>query len=71
MVLEEAEITDEKELEYLLKSNVEQIEKGLKVVGSQIRTPKGRLDILCRDFDDVLTVIELKTTTDEEQLQQA
>jgi len=73
MVLEYYEIKEEQELENVLVSDIEQIEEGLKVIGSQIRTSKGegRLDILCLDADNILTIIELKNKVDESQLQQA
>lgn len=71
MVLEEAELKDERELEYILKSDTQQIEKGLKLIGGQIKTPKGILDLLCIDSDNTLTIMELKVAPDENQLQQA
>lgn len=70
MVLEEADLKDETEMEILLKNDPEQIERGLKVIANQVNTPKGRIDLLCIDADGVLTIIELKVTSDENQFKQ-
>jgi len=71
MRVEEANLKSEQELEYLLKKNPEQIEKGLKVVANQVITPKGRIDLLCVDEEGVLTVVELKLDQDDDHLKQA
>lgn len=71
MPLEEADLKDEQELEYLLKKDPEQIEKGLKVIANQVTTPKGRIDLLCVDEEGVLTVVELKLDQDDDHLKQA
>lgn len=71
MPLEEADLDDEQELEYLLKKDPEQIEKGLRVIANQVITPKGRIDLLCVDKEGVLTVVELKLDQDEDHLKQA
>jgi len=70
MPLEEADLKDETELENLLKKDPEQIEKGLKTIANQVPTPKGRIDLLCTDAEGVLTVIEIKLASDENQLNQ-
>lgn len=71
MPLEEADLEDEQELEFLLKKDPEQIEKGLGVIASQVITPKGRIDLLCVDKERVLTVVELKLDQDDDHLKQA
>jgi hypothetical protein len=70
MPLEEADLKDEQELEYLLKKDPEQIEKGLIVIANQVITPKGRIDLLCVDKEKVLTVVEIKLDQDDDHLMQ-
>ena len=72
MVIEKATVKDELELESLFKRNPEQIERGLRVLGSQIRTPPtdSKIDLLCVDSEGVITVIELKLESDEHQMEQ-
>jgi hypothetical protein len=60
----------EKELEDLLVENPDAIEKGMKILGRQIQTDSGPLDILAVDEDGVLTLIELKNEVDDGQLDQ-
>lgn len=71
MSFEEADLKDETEMENILKNDPEQIEKGLKVIANQVGTPKGRIDLLCTDAEGVLTIIELKISSDEDQFKQA
>lgn len=71
MPLEEVDLKDEKELEYLLKKDPEQIEKELKVIANQVITPKGKIDLLCVDEEGVLAVVELKLDQDDDHLKQA
>lgn len=73
MVLPEAEIKDERELEILLKNDPEQIEKGLSVIGNQIKTPpsENRIDLLCVDSQNLLTIVEIKLDSDDHQMEQA
>ncbi len=47
-------------LEELLVLNPEKIEPGLKLEKSQLSTSAGRLDLLCRDTNGSLVVVELK-----------
>ena len=61
---------DEKKLERLLLDDPEVIEEGMKILGHQVRTDSGPLDMLGSDSDNVLTVIELKTSIDDTQLDQ-
>jgi RecB family endonuclease NucS len=65
--IEEVEVS-EKELENLLVENPEAIERGMKILGRQIQTDTGPLDILAVDEDGVLTLIELKNEVDDGQL---
>lgn len=60
----------EPELEGLLVKNPEAIEEGMRILGRQIRTDTGPLDILAVDEEGNLTVIELKNEEDEGQLDQ-
>jgi hypothetical protein len=69
--LTEADVNDEVELEALLKRRPNQIEKGLKVIENQVLTPKGRIDLLCVDTDNILTIVELKVKRDDDHLKQA
>jgi RecB family endonuclease NucS len=64
-------LKNEQQLEYLLKKDPEQIEKGLKIIANQVVTPKGKIDLLCVDEERVLTVVELKLDQDDDQLKQA
>lgn len=66
---------DEKELESLVVNNIGSIanvlEKGdIKVIGRQLRTDTGPLDILAIDDEGVLIVFELKVSEDDNQLDQ-
>ena len=70
MHVEEADLKDEQKLEYLLKKDPEQIEKGLKVITNQVMTPRGRMDLLCVDKEGVLTIVELKLDQDDDHLKQ-
>jgi len=72
MVLNEAKIRDESELEALLVKDPNQIEEGFKIITHQ-RTTSGlkSLDILGVDSGGRLTLIELKVIIDVNQLRQA
>lgn len=50
----------EKLLEDFLEKNIEQLEKGLKLVGRQYNTITGPIDLLCKDKKGDYVVIELK-----------
>ena len=59
--LETASLTDEKELELLLRDNIEILDKGWLVISNQVKTDAGKfIDILCIDHDGDLVVVELK-----------
>ena len=59
--LETASLVDEKELELLLKDNIEILNEGWLVIGNQVKTDVGKfIDILCIDHDGDLVVVELK-----------
>jgi len=61
---------DEKELESLLLKNPDVIEEDLRILGRQVQTDTGPLDLLATDCDKTLTVIELKNRIDDSQLDQ-
>jgi len=72
MALKDAKIKDESELESLLVGDPNQIEEGFKIITHQRKTyGQNKLDILGVDSQGVLTVAELKVTTDSNQLKQA
>lgn len=59
--LQAASLTDEKELELLLRDHIEILSKGWLVISNQVRTDAGKLiDILCIDHDGAMVVVELK-----------
>ena len=67
--IEEEEIEEEEEgfmlsferdLEDYLASNIEVLEKGLRLVGRQVEVATGRVDLLAEDSEGNLVVIELK-----------
>lgn len=59
--LEAASLIDEKELELLLRDNIEILNKGWLVINNQVKTDAGKLiDILCIDHDGDMVVVELK-----------
>ena len=59
--LEAASLIDEKELELLLRDNIESLNKGWLVINNQVKTDAGKLiDILCIDHDGDMVVVELK-----------
>ena len=59
--LHAAELNDEKELELLIRDNIEIINKGWLVIGNQIKTDAGKyIDILCIDHNGDMVVMELK-----------
>lgn len=71
MALQEIELKGETELEFCLKQDLEQIEKGMCLVTNQLKTHNGRIDILAIDADKNLAIIELKQFSDENQMAQA
>ncbi|HUT34475.1 MAG TPA: endonuclease NucS domain-containing protein [Planctomycetota bacterium] len=50
----------ETNLEDFVVQQLEAIEPGLRLVGKQLSTPAGRLDLLCRDANNNYVVVELK-----------
>lgn len=58
--LEETTLTLERDIEDHLVRHIDQIEKGLKLVGRQVATDIGRIDLLAEDADGRRVVIELK-----------
>ncbi len=73
MVLKEAKIKDEAELEAILVKNPAQIEEGFEVLTRQKAYHGGssRLDLLGTDSQKILTLVELKVVPDANQLTQA
>ena len=59
--LQTASLIDEKELELLLRDNIEILNKDWLVISNQVRTDAGKfIDILCIDHDGDMVVVELK-----------
>lgn len=59
--LEAASLNDEKELELLLRDNIEILSKDWLVISNQVKTKAGKIiDILCMDHDGDMVVVELK-----------
>jgi RecB family endonuclease NucS len=50
----------EKKLENIVINNLNKLEKGMKFVSSQYKVAGGIIDILARDKNDILCIIELK-----------
>lgn len=50
----------EYEIEKKLAENVSLIEDGMTLIGRQVKIPGGRLDLLCRDKNGTLCIVELK-----------
>ena len=59
---------DETELESLIINDLDEIEEGLNLLGRQIKTDSGPLDILAINKEGSLVVIELKVKEEDEQL---
>ena len=57
---EEFFISLERDLENYLASNIEILERGLRLVGRQVEVATGRVDLLAEDSEGNLVVIELK-----------
>ena len=55
-----AEEIYERNLEDIAAKQIKEIEPGLKLLGRQLRTPAGRLDLLAQDSAGYYVVIELK-----------
>ena len=59
--LEAASLNDEKELELLLRDNIEILSKDWLVISNQVKTKASKIiDILCMDHDGDMVVVELK-----------
>jgi hypothetical protein len=72
MVLKEAKIRDEAELESLLVRDPNQIEENFKIITQRRKTSElKRWAFLGVDAGGTVTLIELKVTSDEDQLRQA
>ena len=55
-----ASLIDEKELELLLRDNIEILNKGWLVINNQVKTDAKLIDILCINHDGDMVVVELK-----------
>jgi len=62
------DIKEKEELEPMVASDLALLEEGFTLLGRQVPTDSGPLDILAVDDDGALVVIELKATVDEGQL---
>lgn len=59
--LQEGQLINEKELEDLLCTNIEILNRNWIVIGRQVKTSAGKyIDILCMDRDGDLVIVELK-----------
>jgi hypothetical protein len=58
----------ERNLEDFVVHQLEAIEPGLALVGRQLSTPAGRLDLLCKDTSGNFVVVELKRTQGTDQV---
>jgi RecB family endonuclease NucS len=58
----------ESEIENKLAENVSLIEDGMVLVGRQVKISGGRLDLLCRDKNGTLCIVELKANPESKDL---
>lgn len=68
--VEDAELVAEAELERYVMGHLEDIEPGLTMIQNQYLLPKGRIDILAKDREGFVVVIELKVEKDTDLLWQ-
>ena len=54
------EVNEEREIESFIIRNPDQLEDGLKILGHQVETDRGPLDVLAVDRNETLAVIEIK-----------
>jgi len=54
----------ETDLEQLIINDISVIEEGMTFIGNQIKIENGIIDILARDKNNTLCIIELKIVTD-------
>lgn len=69
-VTNNVEVISEKDLEDFLVKNIDIIEDGLIYVARQVTIENGRLDILAKDKEGILVIIELKVVEDKELIWQ-
>ena len=62
---------NENELEQILLADLEVIEQGLIFIDNQVPIGSGFIDILARDIDGTLVILEVKLDEDDRMLQQA
>jgi Holliday junction resolvase-like predicted endonuclease len=61
-------ITKEKVLESLISNNLNQIESGLSLIKTQYEVNNGFIDILAKDKNGIITIIEVKIKNDDSKL---
>jgi len=66
--IDEKPETKEKQLENFLVDNIEYIEKGMSVVGNQVKVKYGQIDIHAIDANGVDCIIELKAINNDKRL---
>lgn len=66
--IDEKPETKEKQLENFLVDNIEYIEKGMSVVGNQVKVKYGQIDIHTIDANGVDCIIELKAINNDKRL---
>lgn len=59
---------NERNLEDFVVQQLDEIEPGLQLVGRQLSTPAGRLDLFCQDVHGDFVVVELKKTQGTDQV---
>ncbi|MGA2157710.1 MAG: endonuclease NucS domain-containing protein [Dehalococcoidia bacterium] len=64
------DIKEKEDLEPMLAEDLSLVEDGMVLLGQQVQTDSGPLDILAVDSDGALVVIELKSIVDENHLMQ-
>jgi hypothetical protein len=61
---QDVSLVDEKAIEEYVARHLEDVEAGLRLIGSQIVLERGRIDLLARDTNGVHVIIEVKVATD-------
>ena len=67
--LQTASLIDEKELELLLRDNIEILNKGWLVISNQVKTDAGKfIDILCIDHDGDMVVVRVQENVEDGEI---
>ena len=61
----------ESDIESYIRSNLDEIETGLKIVGQQVQIDDGRIDLLAKDAEGRYVIIELKIEDDKKVIWQS